>query len=262
MSRICAVIFLLFTFSANAAVPEPFMQGLLPGTITFIGESHKHVESAELVKELATSFIKQGRCLTLALEIADDEQPAIDRVLAGASASTIDIPVSIDHPGMRQLIEHLAILTTQSACLSVVAIDAGPTNPHDRDEWMSERLADLVGDRPILVLIGALHTLKKVDWLTKTGKPSVAERMAARGFQVRSYPQRWLPEQCGNGEDRDLRFVNAESEEALTLLNKSLMALINAKPHQSAMGVVDGFVVWECSTPSIPESDFMANRKI
>jgi hypothetical protein len=261
MSRICAVIFLLFTFSANAAVPEPFMQGLLPGTITFIGESHKHVESAELVKELATSFIKQGRCLTLALEIADDEQPAIDRVLAGASASTIDIPVSIDHPGMRQLIEHLAILTTQSACLSVVAIDAGPTNPHDRDEWMAERLAGLVGARPILMLIGALHTLKKVDWLSKNGKPSVAERLAAKGFPVRSFPQRWLPEQCGNGEDRDLRFVNADSQEALTILNDSLMSLINARPHQSARGVVDGFMIWECGSPSLLKTDRLAKLK-
>lgn len=260
MSRICAVIFLLFAFAARSAVPDPILESLLPGTIIFVGESHKHAESAKLVRDMVSAHVKQGHCLIVALEIADEEQPAIDRVLAGASASTIDIPVSIDHPAMRKLIEHLAVLTTQSACLSVIAIDAGPNNSRDRDEWMSKRLANLVGDRPILVLIGALHTLKTVNWLTKTGKPSVAERLAAKGFQVRSFPQRWLPEQCGNGEDRDLRFVNAESEEALTLLNKSLMALINAKPHQSAMGVVDGFVLWECDTPSIPKSDSMAKR--
>jgi hypothetical protein len=260
MSRICAVIFLLFTFSARSAVPEPIMIGMLPGTVTFIGESHKHAESAELVKELASSFIKQGRCLTLALEIADDEQPAIDHVLTGGPVSSINIPASIDHPGMRQLIEHLAVLTTQSACLSVMAIDAGPTNPRDRDEWMSERLASLAGDRPILMLIGALHTLKKVNWLSKSGKPSVAERLASKGFQVRSFPQRWLPEKCGNDEHRQQRFVNAESDEALTILNSSLMALINAKPHQSARGVVDGFLLWECETSLLPRTDPMAKR--
>jgi hypothetical protein len=261
MYRIYALIFLLLAFSARSAVPEPIMQGMLPGTITFIGESHKHSESAKLVKELVSSQVKQGQCLIVALEIADDQQPALDRVLSGAAVSSVQIPASIDHPAMRNLIEHLAILTTQSACLSVIAIDAGPTNPHDRDEWMSKRLANLVGDKPILVLIGALHTLQKVDWLSKSGKPSVAERLATRGFQVRSFPQRWLPEQCGNGEERDLRFVNAESEEALTLLNKSLMALINAKPHQSARGVVDGFVVWECDKPSLLKTDRLAKLK-
>jgi hypothetical protein len=250
MSRIYAVIFLLFAFSANAAVPDPILESLLPGTITFIGESHKHAESARLIDDLISAHIKQGHCLIVALEIADDQQSALDRVLSGAAVSSIQIPASIDHPAMRQLIEHLAILTTQSACLSVIAIDAGPTNPHDRDEWMAERLAGLAGDRPVLVLIGALHALKKVDWISKSGKPSVAEILAAKGFQVNSFPQRWLPEQCGNSEHRQQRFVNADSKEALTILNESLMSLINAKPHQSARGVVDGFLLWECDTPS------------
>jgi hypothetical protein len=250
MSRVCALIFLLIAFSANAAVPDPILEGMLPGTITFIGESHKHAESPKLVRDLVSAHVKQGHCLIVALEIADDEQPAIDRVLAGASASTIDIPVSIDHLAMRKLIEHLAVLTTQSACLSVVAIDAGPNNPGDRDEWMAERLADLVGDRPILVLIGALHTLQKVNWLSKSGKPSVAEKLATKGFQVRSFPQRWLSEKCNKEEHRHQRFVNADSKEALTILNESLMSLINARPHQSARGVVDGFVIWECDNPS------------
>lgn len=233
-------------------MPDPIMKGLLPGTITFIGESHQHAESAELVRDLVSGHIKQGQCLIVALEIADNQQPALDRaLLSGAAVSSVQIPASIDHPAMWNLIEHLATLTTQSACLNVVAIDAGPHNPRDRDEWMAERLAGLVGDSPALVLIGALQTLKKVNWLTKSGRPSVAERLAARGFQVRSFPRRWLPEQCINGKHRHQHFVNPDSEEALTILNESLMALINAKPQQSAQGVVDGSVVWECDNPSL-----------
>jgi hypothetical protein len=261
MSRVCALIFLLLAFSARSAVPDPIVKGLLPGTITFIGESHKHAESAKLVRDLVSAQVKQGHCLIVALEIADDEQPAINRVLTGASVSSINIPASIDHPAMRQLIEHLAVLTTQSACLNVMAIDEGPNNSRDRDEWMAERLANLVGDRPILMLIGALHTLKKVDWLSKSGKPSVAEILAAKGFPVRSFPQRWLPEKCDKEERRHPRFVNADSQEALTILNESLMALINAKPHQSAQGVVDGFVLWECDSPSLLRTDRLAKRK-
>jgi hypothetical protein len=36
--------------------------------------------------------------------------------------------------------------------------------------------------------------------------------------------------------------------EALTILNESLMSLINAKRHRSTKDVIDGFVVWECNS--------------
>ncbi|MGJ0484388.1 MAG: hypothetical protein ACR65R_07625 [Methylomicrobium sp.] len=230
---------------------DPILDGMTSGSITFIGESHKHVESAMLVKDLVTVAIERGQCPVLALEIADSQQPAIDRVLdQGYPVSAIDIPASIDHLPLRALITHLATLRTRSSCLSIVAIDAGPDNPNDRDEWMATRLSKLAGDRPILVLIGALHTLKKVDWLVKSGKPSVAERLAAKGFRVRSFPQRWIPDHCRAGENRNQRFISTDMPEALTILNDSLMSLINAKPHESTRGVVDGFILWKCDSRS------------
>ncbi|MGJ0484304.1 MAG: hypothetical protein ACR65R_07195 [Methylomicrobium sp.] len=239
--------FLIFASPLWAAPHDWILEGMTQGSITFIGESHKHIESAILVKNLVSSAVERGQCLILALEIADNEQAVIDRVLtANAFVSDIDIPASIDHQPMRKLIEHMAKLKTHSPCLNVVAIDAGPDNSSDRDEWMAARLANLAGDRPILVLIGALHTLKKVDWLVKTGKPSVAERLTNKGFHVRSYPQRWIPDQCGEGESRNQHFVSADAPDALTVLNDSLMSLINAKPHESAHGVVDGFILWKC----------------
>jgi hypothetical protein len=247
MRQSIALFLLLFAKSLWASLSDPIMEGMTPGSITFVGESHKHIESAILVKDLVTAAIERGQCPILALEIADSEQPVIDRVLSGdASVSDIAIPASIDHLPMRNLIKHMVMLKLQLPCLNVVAIDAGQDNPSDRDEWMAARLASLAGDRPILVLIGALHTLKKVEWLVKTGKPSVAERLVAGGFTVRSFPQRWIPEQCGAGESRHQRLVNAERPEALGILNGSLMSLINAKPHKSAQGVIDGLILWEC----------------
>jgi hypothetical protein len=234
-----------------AAPVDPILESMTSGSIIFIGESHKHIESAMLIKDLMTIVIERGQCPILALEIADSQQPAIDRVLnQGYPISDIDIPASIDHLPMRKLIGHMAILKTRSHCLSVVAIDAGLENPNDRDEWMSARLAKLAGDRPILVLIGALHTLKKVNWLVKTGKPSVAERLATKGFRVRSFPQRWMPDHCEAGKSRYQRFVSANAPEALTILNDSLISLINARPHKSAQGVIDGLILWECGDPS------------
>lgn len=102
-----------------------------------------------------------------------------------------------------------------------------------------------MGDAPILVLLGALHTLKRVNWTVRTGRPSVAEILTNKSLRVLTYPQRWLTEQCDGNENRRSRFVNPDTPEALTVLNDSMMSLINAKPHKSASGVIDGLVVWE-----------------
>jgi hypothetical protein len=247
MYRLSTLICLLFTSQLWAAALEPVLESMIPGSITFIGESHKHIESSNFIKDLVASAIEQGQCPILALEIADSEQPAIDRALTqDSSASGIVIPASIDHLPLRQMIEDMAILKKKSPCLSVVAIDADISNPNDRDEWMAARLARLVGDTPIVVLIGALHTLKKVDWLVKSGKPSVAELLTKKGFIVKSFPQRWVGDTCGLGQYRSQRIVNADSPEALTILNDSLMSLINARPHKTVQGVIDGFILWEC----------------
>lgn len=247
MYRLAALFSLLFTPQLEASIPAPVLESMMPGSITFIGESHKHIESAALIMELMSTTIKNGQCPILALEIADSEQAAIDRVMnQGASVSDVAIPASIDHAPIRQMIENMARLKAQSPCLKVVAIDAGLENPYDRDQWMAGRLTKLVGDRPILVLIGALHTLKKVDWLVKSDKPSVAELLTRKGVRVRSFPQRWSEGQCVPGESRYPRFVSAEVPEALSILNGSLISLINAKPYKSARGVIDGFVLWEC----------------
>jgi hypothetical protein len=255
MQRLCALFCLLLSLPLQAEDIDSILDGMTPGSITFIGESHKHIESAVFVNGLVTAAVERGQCPILALEIADSQQPAIDRALdQGYPISDIAIPASIDHLPMRKMIGHMATLKTRSPCLSVVAIDAGMDNPHDRDEWMAARLAKLAGDRPILVLIGALHTLKKVDWLVKSGKPSVAEQLATRGFNVKSYPQRWIPDQCEVGESRHQRFIGADSPEALAVLNDSLMSLINAKPHESAQGVIDGLILWECGDQSKSET--------
>jgi hypothetical protein len=63
---------------------------------------------------------------------------------------------------------------------------------------------------------------------------------------VKSFPQRWIGDPCVTEGSRNPRFVSADTPEALTILNDSLISLINARPHKSAVGVVDGFILWEC----------------
>jgi len=116
-----------------------------------------------------------------------------------------------------------------------------------RDEWMAISLARLVGETPVLALLGSLHTLKKVNWdLSMTnGSPSVAEILSEQGYNVKSYPQVGLDTECVNS--LQYRLISANTPEALELLNKSLFSLLNAHEPKSAAGIVDGVIVWECS---------------
>ena len=220
-----------------------------PGTITFIGESHHRIESPLLIKRLIVDSISRNQCPVLALEIGSDQQPVIDQVMAGEKpVGAIEISVTIDHDPYRLMIDYFAKRKSRNSCLSVVAIDAGADLFVDRNEWMATRLAELPRDKPIIVLVGALHTLKKVDWTVPTGKPSVAEILAGQGFRVKSFPQRWIPGECPGNSIRQQRFVGASVPEATTILNESLLSLLNAKPAESAEGVVDGFIVWVCDS--------------
>lgn len=241
--------FMLFASSISAAPLGSVITNIEPGTITFIGESHHRIESPLLLKRLIHSDVGRIQCQILALEIGSDQQPVIDQVMAGEKpVGAIEISDTIDHEPLRTVIAYFARLKSSGYCLDVVAIDAGADLFVDRNEWMATRLAELPKDKPIIVLVGALHTLKRVDWTVSTGKPSVAEILAGQGFRVKSFPQRWIPEECPGNSIRQQRFVEASDPEAATILNESLLSLLNAKPAESAEGVVDGFIVWVCDS--------------
>ncbi len=251
MYHLKMLFLLLLSSSAWAASHAPLLGNVKPGTITIVGETHRRIESTQFFEGLVYEALQQNQCLTLALEIDDNQQAAIDRVMTeGGAVADITISSIIDHPPMRQMIAHMAALKKEFPCLQVIAIDTGISTPYDRDAWMAKKLSELPGDARVLALLGSLHTLKKVDWLVKVGKPSVAELLTNKGFRVKSYPQDWLPETCPDTSGRLSRFVSADKPEALSLLNDSLMSLVNANPHQSTQGVVDGFIVWECDTPT------------
>jgi hypothetical protein len=240
------IVFLLLPLWAFAGTYNPIIEQIKPGNIVFIGESHQRPESPQLIKRLVDAAIARHQCLTVGLEISRDQQPTIDDVVKGrAAVSDIKIPFAIDHPGIRDLIEQLGKIKEKSPCLGIEAIDARDAD-NDRDENMANRLAELPSNNPILVLVGGLHTLKKVTWTIRSGEPYVAEILVKRGFNVKSYPQHWLSGKCEAGRIWTSRYVNGDASETLKLLNKSLMSLINAKPHRSTKEVIDGFMVWEC----------------
>lgn len=224
------------------------LDNIKPGNIVIIGETHQQPESSQFFKQLIDATVEKYQCVSIGLEIERDQQATIDEVMAGrAPVSKIKVPVVIDHPDYRWLIGRLAEIKQRSPCVRVEAIDAD----HDRDKNMAKWLADYPTDKPVLALLGGLHTLKKVNWTVKSGEPAVAEILAKRGHNVKSYPQRWIPEKCAAGQDRASRFVRADKPEGLPILNDTLMSLINAKPHRSTKGVIDGFVIWGCKDEDI-----------
>lgn len=243
------IILLLLPIPSAAAIYSPILGQIKLGTITIIGENHKRVESVELFQNLVSEVIQHHQCVVIGLEIASDQQAILDAVMQGrASSNEVALWPAIDYPSYRLMLDNFAALKRQGQCIKVIAIDSGPNNTVDRDLWMALSLAEQAADSPVLVLLGALHTLKRVNWKNTTGRASVAEILTARGFRVKSYPQRWFPDKCAG--NRIGAFVSDKSPQALATLNNSLMSLINAKRHRSVSGVVDGFIVWECGNLS------------
>jgi hypothetical protein len=220
---------------------------LKPNTITIIGETHNHPESITLFQSLISDHLKQNKCLTVGLEIASNQQLIIDKIKQGrAVISDIEISSIIDHPAFRKMINGLVKLQSKNECLKLVVIDAGDNIDLRRDEWMAIKLAEQIGETPILVLLGGLHTLKKVDWdlsMTK-GSPSAAEILSSQGYNIKTYPQIWTNKTCADKN----RFIKTGISESLSLLNNNYISMLNAFEYKTAEGVVDGILLWECKS--------------
>ncbi len=248
---ITRIIFvLLLPVPSLAAIYDPILDQTKPNSIIIIGETHKKVESVEFFQSLVLDVIKRYQCVVIGLEIASDQQVVLDAVMQGrASVEEITLWPPIDHPPYRQMIKRFAEIKQQYQCIKLIAIDSGLENDVDRDQWMTLKLAEQVGDKPVLVLLGALHTIQKITWVpAKDGHPPlVAQLLLAKGYQIKSYPQRWLePKICPEGKHRVAIFYRADQPKALAILNESLLSLIRTIPPKTANDVVNGVIAWKC----------------
>lgn len=148
--------------------------------LVVLGELHGTAEIPALAARLATAYAQQGP-LTLALEVPQGEQPAMDRYLDSdgsdaawrALAGSPFWQVADDqHDGrrsvqMRQLIEVVRVLRTQGAAVGVLAydVDKDAADAHDhhwRDARMAANLraAALAQPGVLLVLTGNVHAMR------------------------------------------------------------------------------------------------------
>ncbi len=157
---------------APAATCEPLADAttlLEAGSVVLLGELHGTAEAPAALGRLACAALALSAEVTVALEIPEVEQAAIDRYLAG----TMDLETLAGGPfwtrsyqdgrsslAMLELLETLGSLRSDHASLRVAAIDR-PDPPQDRDRAMAERIASLAAARSdgiVLALTGNLHT--------------------------------------------------------------------------------------------------------
>ncbi len=133
--------------------------------VVFLGANHSRNNSLEIVRDILPRIAKLG-VRFIGLEIATDQQPALDAFMReGKGLHDIDISAIIACPEYRSLIDSI-----RKADLCPVALDLPRSlwpSPWRRDEWMAERVADVLRLHPggkMLVVVGNLHALKTVRW--------------------------------------------------------------------------------------------------
>ena len=168
-------VFLFFSAPAQASEglntdPHEYVIDKLKNhDIVFIGTRHKQSAILNFISELIPKLSNFGDS-HICLEIASDQQDKLDNLIkSGAGLDQIQIAPQIDCPGYRQLLKTL-YNPSPDKILTPVAIDL-PRSRFDedisRDEYMAQVIAKLFHENPddkILVVLGNLHILKKLDW--------------------------------------------------------------------------------------------------
>ncbi len=137
--------------------------------IVFLGTRHKREAILKFVSDLIPR-LHEARTTHIGLEICSDQQGKIDSFLkTGSGLNDIKIHPLIDCAEYRTLITTIRSLD-QNQRPAVVALDL-PKSMYqgeiNRDEWMARSIARIFHRNPnakILVIVGNLHVLKKIEW--------------------------------------------------------------------------------------------------
>jgi hypothetical protein len=192
-----AIIMSLFIAGAAAAGQDlkthkalPYvLEKLRSHQIVLMGTTHQKPKILELTAQLLP-LIRAAGVTHLAIEVSSDQQGNIDRFIQkGTGLKEIRLHHSIDCAPYRRLFTIVRDLPSHQRP-HIVAIDLPPSQysgPIGRDAYMADALSDMVQSRPdrkVLVILGSLHVLKKLDWL-----PRITDRQPS----IRSLLEQRLP---------------------------------------------------------------------
>ena len=169
-----AIFIILFPSMISAAAgneelfpPADYLHSKLQqNDIIFLGTTHKKPAILEFIAELIPSLKGLG-VSHIGLEIPSNQQEKIDAfMLTGNGLDNVQFHTQVDHPDYRNLFYVLR----KAGGPKPVAIDL-PYSKFDedisRDEWMAQSLLAVIDKDPsgkMLVVVGNLHTLKKLEW--------------------------------------------------------------------------------------------------
>jgi len=209
--------------------------------VLLLGETHQNPESQDLFLALVENQVGQGHRVFVGLEISRDQQDNLDALFADPVSAKNEIQLyhAIDHKAYREMLAKLGAYAR--AGVDVRAIDA-TNEDKDRDVTMSRNVAAAVRSGEydvILVLVGNLHTIKRMKWHPDSGATSryLAERLLDSGFDVCSVMQRFA------GQESGPVVISGRSPEK----NVLVMDIIRNTYHAEDMtgeGVADVVVSW------------------
>ena len=178
-------------FSATAAdnlfPPAGYIHSKLQqNDVVFLGTTHKKPEILGFIDELIPTLEKYG-VSHVGLEIPSSQQERIDVFMkTGEGLDAIKLHTQIDIPEYRQLFQ----VFRKFGGPIPVAIDL-PSSMYkrdvSRDEWMARSLLIVLNRNPsakILVIVGSLHTLKKLVW---------EDQVPNKHLSIREYIKRERP---------------------------------------------------------------------
>ncbi|MDQ6982485.1 MAG: hypothetical protein Q9M08_05715 [Mariprofundus sp.] len=134
---------MLFIFTMTAAFIAPVSASpLFDHQVVIIGETHRHADSTQWFLTTVSNYVKNGKCLHVALEIKSAQQPVLNAAMRGdAPFSSIHIHPIIDHPSYRLMLRGFGDLIMKRRCLTVHAINAPQNVRVNRGKWMAEHIS-------------------------------------------------------------------------------------------------------------------------
>ena len=132
-------------------------------------------------------------CVTLAVEVAADQQGALDRVVAGV-ASVQDVAVwdAVDFPAYRVFLDEMLRLSARAPCFRVVAADLPAKVSGLRDEAMAKAIIEASRKGAYVVgQFGALHTARGLRYSSAPEERNLADQLEAATLEVRILGEHW-----------------------------------------------------------------------
>ncbi len=224
--------------------------------IVFLGTTHRRQPILKFLSDLIPCLHESG-VTHLGLEICSDQQNRIDSFIqTGSGLRDIALHFQIECPEYRNIFSIIRGIG-QAERPSILALDLPKSMYHgaiNRDKWMAGRIAAAFHKNPnakVLVVVGNLHVLKKIEWEDQVPNP--------HGF-VRSYLNELTPYrrmfsigQCIDEKPDECDFtrefssmgdpVSVDCDLRFDGWNIGMMANVAAKPSK-IWELLDGIIVY------------------